>query len=360
MASNADRLQWLRGAAMLVVCFGLMMAVAVVNSKRLFGRSIEATTEAVVEEKDGQTIINTSELDVATQGFGGRVPVEIVITDGRIDTIRALPNAESPTFFNKAISSGLLSRWQGLTVDEALRVKADGVTGATYSSTALIANVEAGLKYAQSQGASIGAAVDYSEVTTTGFMCSLLVVIFSTIVPLFKSAKPLRLLQQLLNVGVLGFWTGQFLSYSLMVKFLAEGLNVWLMLPAVIMLVAAFIFPLFGRPNYYCLQICPFGSLQELAGRCCKKKLRMNPALVKWLDRARVALWCVLMLLLWLGVWSEWMANEIFSAFKPGEASWIVVVVAAAFVVLSLFVPRPFCRFVCPTGSLFKVAEERK
>ena len=31
--------------------------------------------------------------------------------------------------------------------------------------------------------------------------------------------------------------------------------------------------------------------------------------------------------------------------------------IAAAFVTLSVFVPRPYCRFACPTGTLFKLAE---
>jgi polyferredoxin len=34
--------------------------------------------------------------------------------------------------------------------------------------------------------------------------------------------------------------------------------------------------------------------------------------------------------------------------------------VALLFVALSLFVQRPFCRFVCPMGTLFKLTQNAK
>jgi polyferredoxin len=36
------------------------------------------------------------------------------------------------------------------------------------------------------------------------------------------------------------------------------------------------------------------------------------------------------------------------------------MVLAVAFVLLSIVVPRPYCRFVCPTGTLMKTAEMSK
>ena len=39
------------------------------------------------------------------------------------------------------------------------------------------------------------------------------------------------------------------------------------------------------------------------------------------------------------------------------EAATGVVIAGALFVVLSLFITRPYCRFVCPTGALFRISE---
>ena len=123
-----------------------------------------------------------------------------------------------------------------------------------------------------------------------------------------------------------------------------------------VLLVIGLIYPLFDKPNYYCAWICPFGSLQELAGKVCKKKWRLSPGLVKGLDTFRQVLWVALLSLLYAGWAVGWIDYEIFTAFIVESASWIIIAVGGLFVCLSLFVSRPFCRFVCPTGSLLKHA----
>jgi len=145
-----------------------------------------------------------------------------------------------------------------------------------------------------------------------------------------------------------------------MVNFLSNGINVWASLIAIVMLVCAFIYPLFGKKSYYCQHICPFGSMQELAGKCTKKKWKLGATTVKWLDRFRLLLWAVLMFCMWSGVFFAWMDYEPFIAFIFQSASWIVIAIAAIFILLSFFVTRPYCRFVCPTGTLFKLSQSSK
>ena len=52
-------------------------------------------------------------------------------------------------------------------------------------------------------------------------------------------------------------------------------------------------------------------------------------------------------------------SNEVFSAFIFQTASVFVLALGGVFLLLSFFVARPYCRFVCPTGTLFKIAERR-
>lgn len=47
--------------------------------------------------------------------------------DGRLTAIEAEPNAESPSFFDRA--NELFSRWQGKTIDEAMAEDVDAVSG---------------------------------------------------------------------------------------------------------------------------------------------------------------------------------------------------------------------------------------
>ncbi len=123
------------------------------------------------------------------------------------------------------------------------------------------------------------------------------------------------------------------------------------------MLVAAFIYPLFGHPQHYCTHICPLGSAQQLVGQICGYKIHISPKVLKGLDWFRKILWAVLMLLLWTDCLTGWMDLELFQAFQVQSASWWIIGAALVFVALSAVVSRPYCRFVCPTGSLFKRAE---
>lgn len=63
------------------------------------------------------------------------------------------------------------------------------------------------------------------------------------------------------------------------------------------------------------------------------------------------------MILMLTGVSFEWMDYEVFSAFIFRSAATVVIIMAVTFVLLAIFVPRPYCRFVCPTGTLLKLAE---
>ena len=184
-----------------------------------------------------------------------------------------------------------------------------------------------------------------------------MIIIAGGIVPLFFKDKRYRTLQLILNVLLLGFWGGTFISYSLMTSYLTNGITKIVMIPIALMLVTAFIYPMFGKKNYYCLWICPYGSLQELLGKCVRFKLNMGPRTIKALTFFREFLWFVLMWLLWTGLWFDWMGYEPFAAFFFMDASVVTLSIAGGFLVLSLIISRPYCRFVCPTGSLFKFSE---
>lgn len=121
-----------------------------------------------------------------------------------------------------------------------------------------------------------------------------------------------------------------------------------------LMVVVALVYPLVGKQGYYCANVCPFGSAQELAGKLSRRKLRVSPRLNKGLVMFKNVLWCVLMVLLLTGVWTAWIDYELFTAFLYSSASVWVIAAAVGFLVLSVWVPRPYCRFVCPTGCLIK------
>lgn len=344
-----------------VVCVMIMLVYPIWKEHKLFGIDLpqekgEDTVKTLTQTENG-FIINTTELGKDIIGYGGPTPVEIKVENGKINKISPLPNKETPEFYGAVRNSDLFESLDGKTLEEALNTPIDGVAGATYTSKAIIGNIKAGIGYALDENAvSLGKEAD-SEKLPLKWYITLIIIIAGGIIPFFIKDKRYRVLQLILNVLLLGFWGGTFISYSLMTSFATNGITKALLIPTGLMLIAAFIYPFFGKKDYYCLWMCPYGSAQELLGKCLRFKIKMHPVLIKRLNYFRQALWFVLMWLLWTGLWFDWMGYEPFAAFFFTDASAVTLSIAGAFLILSLFIQRPFCRFVCPTGSLFKISE---
>lgn len=367
----------------LVVVVLILAAAAILRDGRILGHDLREAHEAKALKNDtlevtpdGAFVVSTKPLAKDVQGYGGPVPLKIHIKDGRVAAVEAEPNAESPDFFNRA--KELLNHWQNKSVDEALAEEVDAVSGATFSSRAIIANMQRGLAYAKQYGqwgedGSVGALgtsappIVGSEDGSVGALetgaspiVALVVVLLGAVVPLFYNNRRLHLVQLAVNVVVLGLWTGTFVSYTLFLRIFAGGVSlsaIGALAAPLLMLIVALIYPLAGRSGHYCANICPFGSAQELAGKLSRRKLRITPRILKLLSVLRNLLWGVLMALLLTGTCTAWIDYELFTAFLYSSASVWVTVLAALFLVLSVWVPRPYCRFVCPTGALVKSVE---
>lgn len=358
----------------LVVVMMVLSAAAILRDGRIFGHDLRQTHAAVVSvaqgsdtlsvQPDGTFVVNTRVLAKDVQGYGGPVPLKIHIDkDGRLTAIEAEPNAESPSFFDRA--KELFSRWQGKTIDEAMAEDVDAVSGATFSSKAIIRNVQRGLAYAKQHGLADGgkgAQEESAERTvatgwTLGSIVALIAVLLGAVVPLFTNNRRLHLVQLVVNVVVLGLWTGTFVSYTLFLRLFAGGVSlsaIGTLAAPLLMLIVALLYPLAGRSGHYCAHVCPFGSAQELAGKLSRRKLRITPRVLRVLTALRNLLWGVLMALLLTGTCTAWIDYELFTAFIYSSASVWVILLAGLFLVLSVWVPRPYCRFVCPTGALLK------
>lgn len=93
-----------------------------------------------------QSVINTDSICTDAQGYKGPVPVMIYISGSTIDSIRPLPNSETPRFFRR-VTDNYKKRWDNVSVAEAIGSDIDAISGATYSSFAYLRSVQAGLSY---------------------------------------------------------------------------------------------------------------------------------------------------------------------------------------------------------------------
>lgn len=346
----------------LIFVFMLMASVAILREGRLFGRDIKgggnvavAVSKPETIGSDGAVHINTSSICRVAGYSGAPVPVEITIVNDTVTSITPLENTETPGFFKRVLQSGILDRWVGKSVGDAMEAEVDAVTGATYSSSALIAGVKEGLGYYSHIDMEVAKP---AKPVGALFYISLAVVLMAMVIPQITRSRRYRLLQQLLNVGVLGFWSGTFVNYTMLTGYMTGNISLPASVVPLILLFVAFIYPLFGRPGYYCAWVCPLGSLQELASRCNPHyRIKLGARTIKVLTTARMLLWGALMLCLWTGFWVSWIDYELFAAFIVKSAPVGMLVAGGVLVLLSVVIPRPYCRFVCPTGTLLRMSQ---
>ena len=344
----------------LLTCALMLLAVAIQYSGRIAGHTIVqsdiASDTVILSGTHDEFVINTRRIASDIKGYGGNTPLIITVYNGKIYRIDAQKNAETPEFFSQ-VENQLLQKYIGMTPEEVLQLQLDAVSGATLSSRAVMETMERGMAYAINQRVTSKKNADSSKPYSVKLILSFSVVLMGTVIPLVVRNRRYRIIQLILNVLILGFWSGTFLSYSLIINYLANGMNLLYSIIPIILLITAFIYPFFGKKNHYCMWLCPLGSLQDLTGKCTKYKWKLTTKTLKILDRIRNGLWALLMLLMWSGVCFEWMNYEPFSAFIFTKASWIVISIALLFVALSLVINRPYCRFVCPTGNLFRIVQ---
>ena len=118
----------------------LLVSLGIVSSARCTRTAGKAVADTL--------IVNTTDLCKDVIGYDGPTPVKITVVKGVVTSVEALPNTETPRFFDLVLQSGLLKAVVGKTPAEAAKMQLDAVSGATYSSEAVIANLRAGLKEA--------------------------------------------------------------------------------------------------------------------------------------------------------------------------------------------------------------------
>lgn len=110
--------------------------------------SFMADNETMTKE-NGTYIVNTTTLGKDIEGYNGPTPLKVYIKKNKVEKIEFLKSMESPKYYAK-VKKELIEKWNGLKVKDAKTHQVDAVTGATYSSEAVIKNVQLALDYYQS------------------------------------------------------------------------------------------------------------------------------------------------------------------------------------------------------------------
>lgn len=304
----------------------------------------------------GQTVgsvISSVPITSHSRGYGGVTPVMILLdTNQIIGRVAPLANSETPKFINRLQRDGFFDQWVGRHIFDDM-TDVDIVSGATMSSRSLLRNVDGALKRVVSthQTAETGGFSDY-----LGSFAVLAVVVASLIFVLFPAQmKRFRLLLLLTSIGVLGIWQGAFVSIELLYQWIINGTSFWDRFGLVAVVVLSISMPLLLNKAFYCQWVCPFGAAQELAGKLYKGKIAIAPRVITlfhWVRR--VALAAIIVILF---TNHDFNASDVepFTIFMIKSASVSVIIIAVSSLLASVFVFKPWCRLLCPTGELLNL-----
>ncbi len=307
--------------------------------------------------KDAGWVILSSRFSSDVYGYAGPIPMYIYLDrDSVVNHIDVLPNTETPRFLNNVIRHGIVEQWIGKSLTDLNSFQPDAVSGATLSSNAINKSVKNSLLGASSLKPENQIQLDIKSIA------ALLIIILGVGMAFFMpKKKEYRLIQLVLNTIVLGFWCGKFISLQVLMGWISNGINLSTSIVIFLMFLLALFIPIFTKKKqYYCNWICPFGSAQELVGKLNKRKVKIPEKLMKVLSYLRMGITALVFFMLWIGIASDIVDYEPFSAFLFKQADLIVLVIAVLSLLVSLITPRPYCRFICPTGQVLSWMHKMK
>ncbi len=308
-------------------------------------------------------VLRTSPAGDAVTGYAGPTESLVAVAPDRetllrvhlrksYDTEEYVERIPEDPAYLKALVQWKLSEWR--TLDYRAE-KIEGVAGATLTSYAVAeglkrrAQLEAeGAGSDSGGGGGRGTWPGGADVALVGVLLGAMGMSFSRL----RGSPRLRVIWQVVVVGVLGLWLGQMLSLGLLAGWARHGLPWSNALPLVVFAGVALLVPWGARRQLYCHQVCPHGALQEWVGRLRARPVVLPPGLHGALRRVPGGVLAAAFLA------ALWWPSLSLGALEPFDF-WVVRVgavisgcVAVAGVGVSFFVPMAYCRYGCPTGAL--------
>ena len=305
------------------------------------------------------TIVNTSPFSDEIYGYNSTTPLTIFLDENdRISEVEICENRETRGYLNKVINSGYLDLWDGLTPKEAATYNVDAVSGCTFTSIAVAQSLQIRMQDLSKEKGKM--AIDRKLLARQ--ICIVLVTILAAICFFNPNkTKILRYVTLLLSIAILGFWTNSLLSLALFYNWMTNGISLAIQLPLLIIAVLAILLPLFTKKSFYCQYLCPFGAAQEFVGVIGQKAKgnRQKTSSVKskvfnFFVVFRKVILLVLLLIVALGVGLDLSVVEPFPIFNYQSIGFGVAIFAAVIIVASVFIKKPWCNYLCPTGTLLE------
>lgn len=315
--------------------------------------------EGVALDDAGQESLIGWAAVASASGYGGPVQVMVGVSpDGEILGVTVTQHSESPSFFDRVDDPAFLGTFSGMEASAPLTIDqdVDAVTRATTSSRAVAEAVrQASYTVVEEQ---LGLTPP-RETEPIRFGIPEITIIALFVAGYighrrgFRHKKLLRWSTMLVGMIVLGFIFNSPLTIghfnSLLLGFWPDwraNLYWFLLIGGILFVVTA------DGKNPYCSWFCPFGATQECLGAIGGAKYlrpRHGQAALKWTQRGLA--WSAVVIALLLrnpGLSSYEIFGTLF-AFSGSGVQWIIL---SIILLMSLFVRRPWCNFLCPVDPI--------
>ncbi len=310
----------------------------------------------VIESKEGKKlgkIIDGRKASENFYGYAGHVPLIIgLTTDNKIIKLAFLENNETPSFFEHVKEECRFDKWNGLTTEKAVETKVDAVTGATMSSSAIINTVQKALNETLQNKTTVNPSNVLHQIYSEILMIPLL--LFALFTFFHKKAnKYLRRSLMILTIAISGFFYAETLSLAKFSALITDIDSIFLISPIyILMLTLAIILPFITGRNFYCYHLCPFGAIQEITSKIKIRRIILPKISEIFFKTVRFGILLVAVIVS-VGYFKfDISMTEPFAAFAVKSASVYVLLQASVIIIISIFIPRFWCRYLCPTGFL--------
>ena len=242
--------------------------------------------------------------------------------------------------------------WSEVAGTDLMAERFEGVAGATMTSTAVARGIVHRFRVTQGKAVKQSVVWETEDVGLIGAICLGLFLTFSK----HRGRAKARKWFQWYVIGYVGFLTGDLLAQSLLSGWARAGVA-WTLAPGLVLLAAAaLLVPWATKRPLYCQQICPHGAVQEIILKNTPPQWRI--ALPAGLDAGLRwgpgLLLGFMMLLVMIPLEFDLADFEPFDAYILGIAGTATIAVAIVGLIASVLVPKAYCKYGCPTGSLLE------
>jgi len=293
-------------------------------------------------------------------GFGGPLKVAVSVnTNGTVKNAVVVEHRETPSWFRKVMKSPLIESLKEKSYKDPFEIgnDVDGVTGATYTTRAVLQSVKQASREIALNELHLPTPDEKPARIQFGVPEILLVLLFAVAVfgikyTSVKTKKRLRWLMLISSLAVIGFMANHPLTLVDINKFLmGYWPDIHYQLYWYVLIFGVLLIYLTTNKNVYCHFVCPFGAAQEcmaVFGKARSFHSKPYHEIYKWLRRSVVWLAvCIALIFRNPGISSYEVYSTLFSLTGTNREVLFLTIV----LVFSLFVRRPWCRYLCPVPA---------